>query len=72
MYIFFFFLLFEDNVERRGSVSRRPLPRAHARPRARPRAREVSANETQLIIGKSGLPARGGSDRGVLFLRVIN
>lgn len=53
-------------MKRRESVSRRFLPRACAR------AREISTNETQLIIGKSGLPVRGGSDRGVLFLRVIN
>lgn len=64
MYIFLFFLVFEDNVERRGSVSFTASIRA--------RVREISTNETQLIIGKSGLPARGGSDRGVLFLRVIN
>lgn len=51
-------------MERRESVSRCSLLRA--------RAREISTNETQLIIGKSGLPARGGSDHGVLFLRVIN
>lgn len=63
MYIFFFFLLFEDNVAKCS---------ADVLCHKRARAREISTNETQLIIGKSGLPARDGSDRGVLFLRVIN
>ena len=67
MYIFFFFLLSKDNV----GTSRKRFVTFFAT-NVDARAREISTNETQLIIGKSGLPARGGSDRGVLFLRVIN